>query len=177
MPYLRSITQISDVSDDIIEELARILDKVIGLKNEAEPTPSATPPQPKLVKVQEGSREKEVTPEKGQPTPETAQPLEGTLAEMEARLMSYINRVKERVRVYYDAPLAEMNRKLDSLIALLQNWDVAAMNILQVLVENELEQVGETSAQVYVPAHADEDRLTYVTPDTEVHYGVFVDEQ
>ena len=70
-----------------------------------------------------------------------------------------------------------MNRKLDSLIALLQNRDVAAMNILQVPVENELEQVGEMAAQVYVPAQADDDRLTYVTPDTEVHSGVFVDEQ
>ena len=51
------------------------------------------------------------------------------------------------------------------------------MNILQVLVENESEQVGEMAAQVYVPAQADEDRLTYITLDTEVHSGVFVDEQ
>ncbi len=74
------------------------------------------------------------------------------MAEMEARLMSYIDRVEERVRAHYDAPLAEMNRKLDTLIALLRNWDVAAMNILHVSVENELEQVGETTPQVYALA-------------------------
>ena len=51
------------------------------------------------------------------------------------------------------------------------------MNILHVSVENELEQVGETVAQVYVPAQANDDRLTYVTLDMEVHFGVFVDEQ
>ena len=51
------------------------------------------------------------------------------------------------------------------------------MNILCVLVENELEQVGKMVAQVYVPAQVDDDRVTYVTPDMEVHSGVFVDEQ
>ena len=71
---------------------------------------------------------------------------------MEARLMSYIDYVKKWVRAHYYASLAEMNWKLDSLIALLQNWDVAAMTILHVPVENELEQVGETAAQVYVLA-------------------------
>ena len=50
-----------------------------------------------------------------------------------------------------------MNWKLDTLIALLQNGDVAAMNILCVSIENELEQVGETAPQVYVSAQADDD--------------------
>ena len=45
-----------------------------------------------------------------------------------------------------------MSQKLDTLFALLQNWDIAAMNILHVPVENELEQVWERAAQVYVPA-------------------------
>ena len=59
--------------------------------------------------------------------------------------MSYIDHVEERVRAHYDAPLTEMNWKLDTFIALLQNRDVAAMNILHVPIENELEQVGETA--------------------------------
>ena len=71
--------------------------------------------------------------------------------------MSYIDRVEEWVRAHYDAPLAEMNRKLDTLITLLQNRDVAAMNILHVPVENEVEQVGETTPQVYALAQVDDD--------------------
>ena len=66
------------------------------------------------------------------PTIETTQPLEGALAKMEARLISYINRVEEQVQGHYDAPLAEMTWKLDTLITLLQNRDVTAMNILHV---------------------------------------------
>ena len=96
MPYLRSISWINDVSDDVIDELTKILDKVDGLKNEAVvPKPSATrpPPQEKPVKVQEGLREKEVTLEEGESTIETAQPPESALAKMETRLMRYVNHV------------------------------------------------------------------------------------
>ena len=60
MSYLRSISRISDVSDGVIDELTKILDKVVGLKNEAVvPKPSATcpPSQEKPVKFQEGPRE------------------------------------------------------------------------------------------------------------------------
>ena len=39
-----------------------------------------------------------------------------------------------------------------------------------------MEQMGETSEQVYMPAQANDDRCTYITPDTEVHFEVFVDE-
>ena len=61
------------------------------------------------------------------------------MAEIEARLMSYINRVEEWVRDHYDAPLVRDESKLDTLIALLQNRDVMTMNSLHVPVENELE--------------------------------------
>ena len=37
--------------------------------------------------------------------------------------------------------------------------------------------MGETAAQVYLLAQADDDRLTYVTPDTEVHSRVLIDEK
>ena len=110
------------MSDGVIDELTKILDKVVGLKNEAViPKPSATrpPPKEKPVEVQEGPREKEVTLEEGQPTIETAQPPKGALAKMETRLMCYIDHVEERVMAHYDAPLLEMNQNLNTLIALL----------------------------------------------------------
>ena len=66
--------------------------------------------------------------------------------------MSYIDCIKERVRAHYDVPLAEMNWKIDTLIAMLQNRDVIVINILHVPKENVLEQVGEMAAQVYVLA-------------------------
>ena len=124
MPYLRSISQISDVSDGVIDELTKILDTLVGLKNEAVvPNPSATcpPPKEKPIEVQEGPREKEVTLKHRQPTIESAQPPDGALDKMETRLMHYINHVEEHVRAHYDAPLVEMNMKLDSLITLPQN--------------------------------------------------------
>ncbi len=59
MPYLRSVTELSDVSDGVIDELTKILDKVAGLKNEAVvPEPSATSPPPQEKLVHEGPRKK-----------------------------------------------------------------------------------------------------------------------
>ena len=96
------------------------------------------------------------------------------MAEIKAQLKNYIDHVgptvEKRVRAPYNAPLAESNQKIDTLIAMLQNRDVMIMNILHVPDDNVLEQVGEMSAQFYVPAQADDDRLTYITPDTEVHF-------
>ena len=62
--------------------------------------------------------------------------------------------------------MAELNQKVDSVISLLQNWDVVVLNILQNLEGNGLEQVAETLGIVYVPLQVDDNRLTYVTLDT-----------
>ena len=92
---------------------------------------------------------------------------------MEARLKGYIDHigraVEEQFQAHYDAPLAELNQKINSIIALLQTQDVTILNILQNSQGNEQEQVGETSAQVYVPTRADDDWLTYITLDMEVY--------
>ena len=65
MPYLHQIFRISDVSNRIIEELEKLLDKVIGLKNAANaPTTSPSAPRPKHVKIEEGLREEKVPLEK-----------------------------------------------------------------------------------------------------------------
>ena len=102
------------------------------------------------------------------------------MAEKDAKLKLYIDHVgravEERVRVHVDASLADINRKIDTLIAMLQNWDVAVINILHVQEDNGLEQMGEMSNKVYILAQADDDRLTYVMPDIEVHFGVLVNE-
>ena len=50
MPYLQSISRIHDVSDRVIEDLTKILENVVGMKNKVVvPTPS--PPQPKPHKL------------------------------------------------------------------------------------------------------------------------------
>lgn len=78
MPYLRTITQDRDVRDGNIEELVKVLDNVVGLKNKAiVPTPS--PSRLKPHKLHEGLREKKVPFQKVQPTIETAQPPVGAL--------------------------------------------------------------------------------------------------
>ena len=83
------------------------------------------------------------------------------MAEKDAKLKLYIDHVgravEERVRVHVDASLADINRKIDTLIAMLQNWDVAVINILHVQEDNGLEQMGEMSNKVYILAQADDD--------------------
>ena len=92
MPYLQSISQIHDMSNDVIKDLTKILENVASLKNEAVvSTPS--PPRPKPHKLQEALREKEDHLEEVEPAVETTPPPEGALAEMEAKLKGYINHV------------------------------------------------------------------------------------
>ena len=70
------------------------------------------------------------------------------MAEMEARLMSVINHVEEWVWVHYDAPLVEMNQKINTLIAMLQNWDIMVMKILHVPDDNVLKHVDRKSTRL-----------------------------
>ena len=63
------------------------------------------------------------------------------------------------IRKHYKAPLAELNRMIDSAIALLQTRDIAILNILQNPEGNRLEKVGETLGNVYDPPQADDDCL------------------
>ena len=62
----------------------------------------------------------------------------------------------------------DLNWKIDSIISLLQNWDVAVLNILQNPEGNGLEQVRETSVNVYVPPQANDNHLACITSDEEV---------
>ena len=140
MPYLQSITRIHEVSDGLTKDLMKILENVASLKNEAVvPTPSRQKPP----KFQEALREKEKPLKEAKPTIETAQHSEGALAEIEARLKGYINHVgrsvEERLRAHFEAPLVNLNQKVNSIITLLQTHDVAMMEILHVPEENVLE--------------------------------------
>ena len=70
--------------------------------------------------------------------------------------------------------MAVMSRKIDALLAKVQRADASVLNVLQQdLLE---EEQGETSDVGAGAIHAEQDKDTYVTPNTEVHSGVFVDE-
>ena len=70
--------------------------------------------------------------------------------------------------------MAEMSRKIDALLAEVQRADASVLNVQQ---QDPLEEEqGETSNASAGAIHAEQDRDTYVTPNTKVHSGVFVDE-
>ena len=94
---------------------------------------------------------------------------------MEMRLRWYIDESEAWIICRFEEPLVEMNRKMDIVIAdlaTLQRVDASVVNILR--EEHLEEEEGETSAIGGVQAV--NDRLTYETPNTEVHSEVFVDE-
>ena len=67
-----------------------------------------------------------------------------------------------------------MNKKIDAFLTALRREDVSVMNILQ--QEQLEEEEGETFAIGVCLAQGNHNRDTYVTPNTEVHSSVFVDE-
>lgn len=90
---------------------------------------------------------------------------------MKIRLRWYINEAESQITRHFEQPLAEMNRKIDTILATLQRPDVSVVNIIA--EEHLKEEEGETS---YIgDVQAIDDKLTYETPNTEVHLEVFVD--
>ena len=107
--------------------------------------------------------------------PDAEQPPEGGLAKMEMRLRRYINESEARIIRHFEESLAEMNWKIDivlAALAILQRLDATVVNILR---EEHLEdEEGETSTVGDV--QATDDTMTYETPNVEVHSEVFMDE-
>ena len=107
--------------------------------------------------------------------PEVEQPHEGGLAEMEMRLRWYIDESEARIIRHFEELLVEINQKMDTVlaaVAILHRPDASVVNILR--EEHLEEEEGETPAVGNVQAV--DDKLTYETPNTEVHSEVFVDE-
>ena len=66
--------------------------------------------------------------------PKAEQPPKGGLAEMELRLRWYINESEARIIHRFEKPLAEMNQKMDTVmaaLAILQRPDASVVNILR----------------------------------------------
>ena len=60
---------------------------------------------------------------------------EGVLLEMELRLRSYIDEVgrwvESRLMKHFEQPLAELNRKIDVILAVVQSSNASILNLLQ----------------------------------------------
>ena len=177
MPYMADIEVLNDVKDDVITALVTVLGNGATIRDEngAAEQVSHAQDQAQPTSTPEGVRH----PEEPSTLGEEPQPThEGALPELELRLRSYIDEVGKRVEVrlmsHVDHHMAEMSRKIDALLAEVRRADAPAFNVLQ--QDPVEEEQGETSNAGAGAINAEQDRDTYVTPNTEVHSGVFVDE-
>ena len=76
----------------------------------------------------------------------------------------------------FEEPLAEMNQKMDTILAVLATLQRADASVVNILREEHLGEEEERETSVVGDVQAVDDRLTYETPNTEVHSEVFVDE-
>ena len=94
---------------------------------------------------------------------------------MEMRLRWYIDEFEAQIIHHFEEPLAEMNRKMDTILAVLATLQRVDASVVNILREEHLEEEeGETSTVGDVQDV--DDRLTYETPNIEVHSEVFMDE-
>ena len=177
MPYMADIEVLTDVKDDIITALVTVLGNGATIRDETGATEQVSHDQDRAqpISTPEGVLHHEEPTTLGE---EPRPTHEGALPELELRLRSYIDEVGKRVEVrlmsHVDHHMAEMSRKIDALLAEVRRADASVLNVLQ---QDPLEEEqGETSNVGVGAIHAEQDRDTYVTPNTEVHSGVFVDE-
>ena len=131
--------------------------------------------------VREGVREEPLEP-LDVPSPSSFRSMEGILLEMERRMRKHIEEMGQSIQSRIDSKIdhgfAELNAKIDWVVDHLQSLaskghEEGSMGRSSDPIEGDHSGIGCDASH----NPQDDDRLTYVTPETEVHSGVFIDEK